>query len=264
MAARSICLMSYGKTPCGAARATARTPAPHRLAASLHCGCTLRRVRCSQLQRLRSPSERLRDYWTREIHPPAAWEEILRTLERAWWLGELRGNSGPTRFNVSKTCSPRCAIETTWGSHSLWAIVQAATDRTPDGLPESIFAIKSVYHLTTQKAGMKLPVRTRSTRWQEVAEVAEVTEKSSIDSYREFAILLPSIKLRSYRMQTPDSCKGITVLLLFLLLLLTANASISIPTLCVAGWYTDLQRRSTSRKFRPVIRLGVVLHHHPQ
>jgi hypothetical protein len=34
------------------------------------------------------------DYWTREIHPPASWEEILRTLESAWWLGELRGNSG--------------------------------------------------------------------------------------------------------------------------------------------------------------------------
>jgi hypothetical protein len=42
------------------------------------------------------------DYWTREIHPPASWEEILRTLESAWWLGELRGNSGPTRLQRLK------------------------------------------------------------------------------------------------------------------------------------------------------------------
>lgn len=42
------------------------------------------------------------DYWPREIHPPASWEEILRTLESAWWLGELRGNSGPTRLQRLK------------------------------------------------------------------------------------------------------------------------------------------------------------------
>jgi hypothetical protein len=42
------------------------------------------------------------DYWAREIHPPASWEEIFRTLERAWWLGELRGNSGPTRLQRLK------------------------------------------------------------------------------------------------------------------------------------------------------------------
>jgi hypothetical protein len=42
------------------------------------------------------------DYWTREMHPPASWEEILRTLESAWWLGELHGNSGPTRLQCLK------------------------------------------------------------------------------------------------------------------------------------------------------------------
>jgi hypothetical protein len=42
------------------------------------------------------------DYWSREIHPPASWEETLRTLESAWWLGELRGNSGPTRLQRLK------------------------------------------------------------------------------------------------------------------------------------------------------------------
>jgi hypothetical protein len=42
------------------------------------------------------------DYWSREIYPPASWDEILRTLESAWWLGELRGNSGPTRLQRLK------------------------------------------------------------------------------------------------------------------------------------------------------------------
>ncbi len=55
-AARSICSTTHSKTSGGAARATARTPVPHRLAASLCCGCTLRRVRCSQLQGQRSHS----------------------------------------------------------------------------------------------------------------------------------------------------------------------------------------------------------------
>jgi hypothetical protein len=42
------------------------------------------------------------DYWSREITPPASWDEILRTLESAWWLGELRADSGPTRFQRLK------------------------------------------------------------------------------------------------------------------------------------------------------------------
>src|SRR5262245_65514212 len=47
------------------------------------------------------------DYWSREISPPASWDEILRTLESAWWLGELRGNSGPTRFQRLKNMLTR-------------------------------------------------------------------------------------------------------------------------------------------------------------
>jgi hypothetical protein len=40
------------------------------------------------------------DYWSREL--PASWDEILRILEGAWWQDELRGNSGPTRFQRLK------------------------------------------------------------------------------------------------------------------------------------------------------------------
>jgi hypothetical protein len=45
---------------------------------------------------------RIADYWPREISPPASWDETLGTLESAWWLGELRGNSGPTRLQRVK------------------------------------------------------------------------------------------------------------------------------------------------------------------
>ena len=43
------------------------------------------------------------DYWSREIYPPASWQEIFHTLEGAWWLGELRGNSRRTPFELLKT-----------------------------------------------------------------------------------------------------------------------------------------------------------------
>ena len=43
------------------------------------------------------------DYWSREIYPPASWQEIFHTLESAWWLGGLRGNSRRTPLQLLKT-----------------------------------------------------------------------------------------------------------------------------------------------------------------
>ena len=42
------------------------------------------------------------EYWSREIHPSASWQEIFHTLEGAWWLGELRGNSRRTPLQLLK------------------------------------------------------------------------------------------------------------------------------------------------------------------
>jgi hypothetical protein len=42
------------------------------------------------------------EYWSREIRPTAKWEELLGALESAYWLGELRGISGPTRLQRLK------------------------------------------------------------------------------------------------------------------------------------------------------------------
>lgn len=42
------------------------------------------------------------DYWSREIQPPASQNELLALLEAAWWLGEIKGNSELTRFQLLK------------------------------------------------------------------------------------------------------------------------------------------------------------------
>jgi len=42
------------------------------------------------------------DHWSGELPPPWSWEKVLSALESAWWLGELGGNSGPTRLQRLK------------------------------------------------------------------------------------------------------------------------------------------------------------------
>lgn len=42
------------------------------------------------------------NYWAREIQPPASQNELLRELEAAWWLGEIRGDSLKSRLDLLK------------------------------------------------------------------------------------------------------------------------------------------------------------------
>jgi hypothetical protein len=42
------------------------------------------------------------DYWSREIKPRASWEELFHSLTAAWWLGELRGDSVHSPFQLLK------------------------------------------------------------------------------------------------------------------------------------------------------------------
>jgi hypothetical protein len=39
-------------------------------------------------------------YWSREIRPPASRDELLATLEAAWWRGEVVGKSPRTRLQL--------------------------------------------------------------------------------------------------------------------------------------------------------------------
>ena len=43
------------------------------------------------------------DHWSGELPSPWSWEKVLSALESAWWLGELCGNSGPTRLQRLKS-----------------------------------------------------------------------------------------------------------------------------------------------------------------
>jgi len=42
------------------------------------------------------------DHWSGELPAPWSWDKVLSALESAWWLGELRANSGPTRLQHLK------------------------------------------------------------------------------------------------------------------------------------------------------------------
>jgi hypothetical protein len=43
---------------------------------------------------------KIAEYWSREIQPPASRDELLTSLEAAWWRGELIGKSPPTRLQL--------------------------------------------------------------------------------------------------------------------------------------------------------------------
>jgi hypothetical protein len=44
------------------------------------------------------PFLEIADFWSREIKPPASYNELLAILESAWWKGELKGNSALNRL----------------------------------------------------------------------------------------------------------------------------------------------------------------------
>ena len=125
LAARSICLMSHGKIT--AARlgrrpeGRHRTGSPRRFVADALCGgCDV-----SNCESLRSHLERLPIIGhARYTRLPLGRKFFVLLRVHGGWVNCAVIPALPV-FNVSKRCSPRCAIVTTWGSYSLWAIVQA-------------------------------------------------------------------------------------------------------------------------------------------
>ena len=162
---------------------------PHRLAASLHCGCTLREGAMFPITKLALSFRAISDYWSRHISPPASSNELLDILLSAWWLGELRGDFVNSRFELLKI------MFTSMYRDDLGIVFIVGDDAAPPPVewPDG-----------TSTIDLRPQIRVPSSNtesWDEAActnafhALAEVTEKSSIDSYREFAILLPSIKL---------------------------------------------------------------------
>jgi len=122
--------------------------------------------------------ERIAEYWSREIHPPASWQEIIHTLWRAWWLGEFRAHSAHSRLQFLK------AMFTSMHRDDL-GIVFIVGDSGPLPLefPEG-----------SQEAGRRYKIRVPSSdteSWDEAAcrdAFQALAEISSTESYREFAV----------------------------------------------------------------------------
>jgi hypothetical protein len=127
--------------------------------------------------------------WSREIHPPASSTELLDRLVSAWWLGKLRGDSRHSRLQLLKM------MFTSKYRDDLGIMFVVGDEQGPPGieLPDG-----------SLKIDIRPEIRVPSSNidsWDEAActdafhTLAKVTKESSINSYREFAVLLPSIKL---------------------------------------------------------------------
>ena len=145
------------------------------------------------------------DYWSREISPPASSKELLDTLVSAWWLGELRGDSVTPRLKLLKIMFTSMYRD----DLGIVFIVGDGAGPRPVELPDG-----------SLKVDLRPQIRVPSSNiesWDEAActnafhALAEVTEKFPIDSYREFAVLLPSIKLTYEEFNTWLQKRGFSV-----------------------------------------------------
>jgi hypothetical protein len=129
------------------------------------------------------------DYWSREIRPPASPNELLSMLVSAWWLGEFRGD-----FRHSPLQLLKIMYTSTFRDGLGIVFIVGGGEGPPEiKLPDG----SSIVDVRPQ---IRVPSSNTET-WDEAActdafhALAEATEESSIDRYREFAVLLPSIKL---------------------------------------------------------------------
>ena len=125
------------------------------------------------------------EYWSREIHPPASWQEIFHTLESAWWLGELRGNSRRTPLQLLKIMFTSMRHRDDLG---IVFIVGDSAAPLPVELPNGSVDLR-----------YKIRVPSSDTEsWDEAAcrdAFQALAEISSTESYREFAVGLSLIQL---------------------------------------------------------------------
>jgi hypothetical protein len=122
------------------------------------------------------------DYWPREIRPSASSKEVLSVLVSAWWLREFRGDFPHSPLQLLKimytsTFRDDLGIIFIAGGgegDGSWEIDGRPQIHVPSGNVES-----------WDEAGCR----------DALQALAEITERSSIESYWEFAVLLPFIRL---------------------------------------------------------------------
>src|SRR5262245_22167286 len=122
------------------------------------------------------------DYWSRDIQPRASSDELLSILVSAWWLGELRGDSGHSRLQLLKI------MFTSMCKDHLGIVFIVGDDPGPPRveLPDGYLKIDLRPQIRVPSSNVE--------SWDEAAckdafhALAEITEQSLIESYQEFAV----------------------------------------------------------------------------
>jgi hypothetical protein len=122
--------------------------------------------------------DKIAEYWSREIQPPASWQEIFHTLESAWWLGEFRAHSAHSRLQLLKN------------------MFTSMRHRDDLGI---VFIVGDC--AGPQEADLRYEIRVPSNNtetWDEAAcrgAFQALAEISSTESYPEFVVVLTLIQL---------------------------------------------------------------------
>jgi hypothetical protein len=142
------------------------------------------------------------DYWSREMQPPASWNELLSILVSSWWLGEFRGDSIHSRLQLLKI------MLSSKYRDDLGIVFIVGDDPGPppvelrDGSQE--IDVRPQIHVPSSN----------TESWAEAAcrdafhALAEATKGFSIRIYREFAVSLTSIKLTYEEFNTWRAKRG--------------------------------------------------------
>ncbi len=127
------------------------------------------------------------DYWSREIDPPASQRELLRILESAWWLGELRGDSVQSPLELLKKMFASMRHRDDLG---IIFIVGDGAGPSPVQLPDGSVKVDVRYQVRVPSGNID--------SWDEAAcrdAFHALAETSAIESYSELAVGLAFIEL---------------------------------------------------------------------
>ena len=130
------------------------------------------------------------DYWSREIRPPAKLNELLSILVSAWWLGELRGDSVHSRLQLLKMMfiskyRDELGIVFIVGDNAGPPQADLPPDEPVEIDVRPQICVPSSNTETWDEAACRDPLHA----------LAKATEEFSIDIYKEFAVILLSIKV---------------------------------------------------------------------
>jgi hypothetical protein len=126
--------------------------------------------------------------WSREIQPPASQNELLRLLESAWWLDEIRGNSRWSRLELLKRMY--CALHNRDDLGIVFILGEDAEKSRVEELPDggALVDLRPRIHLPSGDMDM----------WDESTcsdAFRALAETSSTESYPDLTPVFASIEL---------------------------------------------------------------------